>query len=169
MPFKGSVNRFGYPDVAPGSHPVYNGGGWGDWSTDIYAPERTAVRPRIYGPAAGYALKVSGVYQGCAGKQVTVSSYRGSSKVGQVSFSHLAEVPAFSIGQQITTGTVVGRLKLWPRCRTWKVDNADGVHTHIEVGTEPGKACYMPGMSKKAYADTRMIGIITPGATASCS
>lgn len=170
MPFSGSINKYGFANVAPGSHRAYAGGGWGDWATDVYARAGTIVRARVYGPSARYTLKIDNIWSGCAGKRVMVGIYkRPSTKVGQVVYGHLAEVPAFTAGQKISTGTVLGKLKLWPRCPMWQVSTAGGVHTHLEVGTEPGKACYMPNMSTKSYPDTRMIGMITPRKTAKCS
>jgi hypothetical protein len=169
-PFDGIVNRFKYADVAPGAHPIYGNRAWSDWSTDFYAAARTAVRPRIYTPSAGYQLRIDRVVPGCAGKVVAVGVYRGAAKLGEVSYAHLDAVPAFTPGQVITTGTGLGKLKLWPRCRSWQVSGASGVHTHIEVGSlKPGTACFMPRVNTRPVASTRLIGIINPGKPASCA
>jgi hypothetical protein len=167
-PFAGVVNREGYRDVVPGRHGPL--GPFGDWATDFYAGAGTVVRPRIYAPATtGYSLKIREVVPGCAGKTVAVGIWRGEVRVGEVSYAHLTSVPAFAPGQTITSGTALGRLKLWRRCSAWQVNSPAGVHTHLIVGTDNGTACYRPSMSRKPFADTRLLGIITPAGTASCA
>lgn len=168
MPFAGVWNK--YSQANPGSHPVYDSLGYADWSTDLFAAPGTAVRPRIYPPvtSATYDTRVMNTWTGCAGRGVRLGVYKDGSLVGTVSFAHLAEMPSFSAGQKVTNSTVLGKLKRWPKCSAWQVTSDAGVHTHIEVGTKSGKACYMPYAAGKSLIDTRKIGKIIPGTTASC-
>jgi len=159
MPFAGSFNK--YNKSTPGSHAPSDS--MGDWATDIYAAPGTAVLPRIYAPINGstYQLKVISTWTGCAGRGVRVGVYQNGTLRGSVSYAHLDAVPAFSPGQVVTTGTVLGKLRLWPPCPAWVVKDSAGVHTHIEVGTASGTACYSY-QTATTLPDTRRIGKISP-------
>lgn len=178
MPFSGTFNRWGH--ATPPNHPCYDDGrksctdsyGIADWSTDLFAGGGTAVRPRIYAPinGASYVLRVRRVStSACAGKNVHVGIFRNGSFVGNVSYAHLANVPAFATNQAVTTGTVLGTLHWWKGCTSsYDVTNESGIHSHVEVGAVAGRACYMPWGVNRPLGDTRMIGKFRPGYTITC-
>jgi hypothetical protein len=167
MPFTGYFDRFGYSP--PASHPISDR--YADWATDVYAAAGTAVRPRIAAPllTTPYELKIGRLTSGSAGKGVVVNVMRGTTLAGTVSYRHLDKVPSsFFIGQKITTGTVLGYLRKWPYVAgVWEVNTPEGVHTHIEVGTVSGRACYYP-YSRTRRVDAQAIGKMLPGGTATC-
>jgi hypothetical protein len=121
----------------------------------------------MYAPANGssYQVKVINTWTGCAGRGVRVGIYQNGTLRGSASYAHLDAVPAFAPGQAITTNTVLGRLRRWAPCENWDVHTDDGVHTHIEVGTTNGTACYSYRTAVQ-LPETRRIGKIIPGSTA---
>jgi hypothetical protein len=50
----------------------------------------------------------------------------------------------------------------------WEVRNGTGVHTHIEVGTVSGRACYRGIAANTPIGEKNWIGKIVPGTTATC-
>ncbi len=166
VPFDGTWDK--KSAAHPSYHPAPNGG---DWGLDFYAPAGTNVYARVSAPIplASPVLKILAVSGGCgAGTMVRVGVYTGGgSLLGWVSYSHLTNVPALSIGQTISSNTRVGTTSTWPyKQGCWEVRQADGVHTHIEAYNNHHYSCYtaygsntwLSGWAKLGWVGSEMTG-----------
>lgn len=141
MPFAGYWNRYGF--APPATHPVYHSWTGAQWSTDLYAAPGTAVKFYVSSSATvkGKVKAVTAVpnctWNGSAvdaGKYVAIDVMAGTKRLGSVVYVHLDAV-GVTVGQEITSGTSVGSLKLWSQSTCYNVTGSSGVHTHFEAGS----------------------------------
>ena len=165
MPFTGN---FANSLSDPATHPVYFSGG--QWSTDLYAPEGTNVAINMVAASGPIVIKVeaAGPLNSCNGVSPGAYAKLGISvsgtRIGQVLYEHLSGLQV-STGQTIPNGTVLGKTHWWPYSSCYQVSTAAGIHTHIEVGSSSGTACYVGRPLGTRLTSTDTIGAVGGGYT----
>jgi len=166
MPFSGRFANEAFKETAPGKHPHYWSGM--QWATDIYAVPGTPVKANFSGN--GISLKVINVggipdcfsdsnktVKVSAGSYVTVSVSVNGQNIGSVHYQHL-DVVDLKAGAEISNGATLGITHMWTKSNCWQVNNDAGVHTHLEVGSKSGTACYMAHARGSKLGESDMIG-----------
>lgn len=135
-------------DESPTTHPRYFKNT--QWAVDVYGGEGSPVvargGPEAYPFYLGYQGQVVDVGTvtcsdgSTAGQYVMVDLYPSSTsttKVGRLTFSHLASVPdggSFRQRFDMFSGRTVGYLHQWPNVSCYQVPSASGIHVHMEWG-----------------------------------
>jgi hypothetical protein len=169
MPFSG---KFANSFSDPASHEVYFKAG-DQWSTDLYAPEGTPVivSAVAYTSTPTFRVEQAGPLGLCdkksPGNYVKLGVYLGSSRVGQLVYEHLNGLTV-KTGDTISSGKTLGTTHWWPYSSCYLVTSASGIHTHFEMGSSTGTACYVgwPLASALTLSDT--IGAVGNYTTKKC-
>jgi hypothetical protein len=166
MPFTGewayntNVNP-PYTDVNS-SHPsVHHTPGSGDWATDIYAGESTAVKLVV--PYATGALSFSWASSSTScGTSTRVNIAVGGVNVGWLYFAHLQNA--------VTTGTITNGMTLGT-VHNWGCN--PGAHVHVEFRNTTNYSCYVahgnPGVTLTQSTNFGVLGSTNVGARQACA
>lgn len=161
MPFTGkwawNVNVNGPWTDDNSSHPsVHHTPGGGDWATDIYAAEGTAVKLKVGYASAGLSFSWASSSTSC-GTSTRLNVLVGGTNVGWLYFAHLKD--AVTTGN-ITNGMTLGTVHNWGGCNP-------GTHVHVEFHNTTHYSCYVdhgnPGALNIAEGDG--LGILGSGNT----
>ncbi|MFL6116196.1 MAG: hypothetical protein ACJ786_33300 [Catenulispora sp.] len=172
MPFAGqwaynaNVNP-PYTD-ANSSHPsVHHTPGGGDWATDVYAAEGTAVKLEV-GNATGAVTYSWGSSSTSCGQSTKINVFVGGVNVGWLYFAHLNNVVTSGA---ITNGMTLGTVKTW-YASDGSVCNP-GTHVHIEFKNTTNYACYVdnghPGVTLNQGDGLGVLGSTNAGAQQACA
>lgn len=146
MPFSGNFANSALQATAPSSHTVYFSGD--NWSTDLYAPEGTAVKVSAiaYTSPPTFKVEAAALLNPCENKSpgnyVKLGVYVGSTRIGQLIYEHLKNL-AVKKGELISSGTTLGATHQWAKSSCYQVSSPSGIHTHFEMGSSTGTACYV--------------------------
>ncbi len=145
------------------SHPsVHHTPGGGDWATDIYASEGTAVRLMV--PYATAALSFSwGTSSTSCGTSTRLNVFVGGTNVGWLYFAHLQG--AVTSGA-LTNGMTLGTVHNWGGCNP-------GTHVHVEFHNTTNHSCYVdlgnPGSTNVPLGDAfGVLGSSNAGTREAC-
>ena len=172
MPFSGqwaynALVNSPYTD-SNSSHPsVHHTPGGGDWATDVYAAEGTAVKlsvPIQTGTTLSFSWKATST---SCGQSVGINIIVDGTTIGWLYYAHLNNaVTSGAITNGMTLGTV----------HDWVVNGVHcnpGVHVHQEFKNVTNYSCYVdngqPGVTLNAGANEAVLGSSNTGAQQACS
>ena len=136
MPFDGKwaydANVYSPYNDDTSSHPsVHHHPGGGDWATDLYGLEGTAIKFKVNYATAGLSYSWASSSTSC-GQSVRINVSVGGVQVGWIYFAHLNN--AVTSGA-ITNGMTIGTVHNWGGCNP-------GTHVHVEFHNTTNYSCY---------------------------
>jgi hypothetical protein len=171
MPFSGkwAYNAIVQPPYTDSnsSHPSVHTKYYGDWATDVYAADGTAVTLQVTYPTTGATFYWISRPNGSCGQRTVIGVKVNGTDVGSVYFEHLNN--AVTSGT-ITNGMTVGNVHQWTV--NGSVCNP-GPHVHVELKNTTNYACYVdhgnPGVTLSQGDNLSVLGSTNTGAQQACA
>ncbi len=145
------------------SHPSVHAKYYGDWATDVYAADGTAVKLKVSssdGPLSFYWIARP---NGTCGQRTVIGVKVNGIDVGSIYYEHLNG--AVTSGN-ITNGMTVGYVHDWQGCNP-------GPHVHIELRNTSNYSCYTdngkPGVTLSAGDSIGLLGSSNTAARQACA
>ena len=160
-PFGGTWDRFGLAN--PRNHtPVFGG----DLAFDYYGAQGQTVRAFLGTtvPFAGLTARVGDVRPTCRSGviadggytvRVDVSNTNGQS-VGRIYYGHLQN--PLGVGAGVPWGQPLGTLHQFRNNSCYQVSTAAGIHTHMEIYSSSGWACYVDRPAGTGLGENAALG-----------
>lgn len=142
---------------------VHHRPGGGDWATDIYAAEGTAVKLDV--PIqTGTSLTFSWKSVTSCGQSTAVNVIVDGATVGWLYYAHL--------NNAVTSGTITNGMTLGT-VHDWGANCNPGVHVHTEFKNNTNYSCYVdngnPGVALSYGANLAVLGSSNTGAQQACA
>jgi hypothetical protein len=167
MPFSGkwayNTDRYAPYDDSTSSHPsVHHTPGGGDWATDLYGGEGTAVKLKVGAATGNVTFSWASSSTSC-GQSTRINVFVDGVSVGWLYFAHVNNAVTSGI---ITNGMTIGTVHNWGDCNP-------GVHVHVEFHNTANYACYVAydhaGVSVGEGANIGVLGSINTGGKQACT
>jgi hypothetical protein len=145
------------------SHPsVHHTPGGGDWATDLYGAEGTAVKLKVSNPTDSLSFSWGTSSTSC-GQSTRINVLIGGVNVGWVYFAHIDN--AVTSGP-ISNGMTIGTVHDWGGCNP-------GTHVHVEYKNTSNYSCWVghgnPGASLNLGDHIGVLGSTNTGAKQECT
>jgi hypothetical protein len=145
------------------SHPSVHTNYYGDWATDIYAADGTAVKLHVSSSDGTLSFYWIARTDGTCGHRAVIGVRVNGTDVGSIYYEHLAN--AVTSGT-ITNGMTIGNVHDWGGCNP-------GPHVHVELKNTSNFACYTdwghPGASLLEGDSLGQLGSSNTGSRQACT